>query len=105
MLKSELNVFEEILQNNLYLLIQIVTIVGQIVIVTFGGRALRTQALSINQHIACGIIAAFSLVINFVVKLLPFDAEERRKDGSKVSIGGIITRTRSRTRTLPRRPE
>lgn len=105
LLKSELNVFEGILQNNLYLVIQIITVVGQIVIVTFGGRALRTQSLTINQHIACAIIASFSLVINLIVKLLPFDADERKKDGAKVSEGGIIRRSMSRSRTLPRRPE
>jgi len=82
LLKSELNVFEGIFNNYLYIAVQVFIVVGQIVMVTFGGRALRTQPLTLMQHVVCILIGATSLLISFVIKLLPFDVEdEKTKEG------------------------
>ena len=74
--KDEWNVFTGILGNWLYILIQTIIIVGQIILVTFGGRAVRTHALSIKQHTECLLISALTLVWGFFVKLLPIDVSE-----------------------------
>lgn len=96
--KKELNIFENIFDNYLYIFVQLFIVAGQIVMVQFGGRALRTQPLTVSQHLACMLIAALSLVIGFIIKLLPFDTEDSK---SRTSIG-LATRTRStKKNTLP----
>ena len=75
--KDEYNVFTGIFGNWLYLLIQTIIVVGQIILVTFGGRAVRTHALSVSQHCMCIGIAACTLVWGFFVKLLPIDVSEK----------------------------
>lgn len=79
--RSELNVFENIFNNVYYILIQFVIIIGQILMVTFGGRALRTHPLSFNQHLGCILIASLSLVVGFIVKILPIGIDEHIEGG------------------------
>ena len=78
--KTEYNVFSGILGNWLYLLIQTIILVGQVILVTFGGRAVRTHALSVTQHCHCLLIASMTLVWGFFVKLLPIDVSEKVED-------------------------
>ena len=78
--KNEYNVFTGIMGNWLYLLIQGIIIVGQIILVTFGGRAVRTHALSVTQHFHCLLIASMTLVWGLFVKLLPIDVSEKVED-------------------------
>ena len=102
--KDEYNVFSGILGNWLYLLIQSVIVIGQIILVTFGGRAVRTHALSVQQHCYCLLISSLTIVWGFLVKLLPIDVSEkveedddRRKtpDTYKKTIGlGYMSRGR-----------
>ena len=75
--QNEINVFEGIKDNIYYIFVQSFIILGQILLVTFGGRAVRTQPLSISQHIACALIASLSLVVGFFVKLIPFYKDEK----------------------------
>ena len=49
---------------------------GQVIIVTFGGRALRVHRLSITQHLECLGIGALTLVVGFFVKFIPIDTRE-----------------------------
>ena len=81
--KDEYNVFTGILGNWLYILIQTIIIVGQVILVTFGGRAVRTHALSIKQHCECLGISALTLVWGFFVKLLPIDVTEPSTEGEE----------------------
>lgn len=111
--KREVNVFEGIFNNYLYIVVQLIIVVGQVLMVTLGGRALRTQPLSLNQHLACIAIGAFTLVVSFCVKQLPFhDEEEKAKEmreglkrrGTYEHLSrGMSSRIKSRTksRTLP----
>ena len=102
--KDEYNVFSGILGNWMYLLIQSVIVIGQIILVTFGGRAVRTHALSVQQHCYCLLISSLTIVWGFLVKLLPIDVSEkveedddRRKtpDTYKKTIGlGYMSRGR-----------
>jgi hypothetical protein len=81
--KDELNVFTGILGNWLYILIQSIIICGQIILVTFGGRAVRTHPLSIKQHAYCLLISSLTLVWGFFVKLLPIDVSEEITEGEE----------------------
>lgn len=83
LLRSEINIFENIFNNYLYILIQFIILAGQIVMVTYGGRALRTHSLSLYQHLGCILIASLSLLVGLLVKLLPIglDEEEESKAG------------------------
>ena len=74
--KSEKNVFEHIFNNPIYIVIQLITVLGQILIVTFGGRAMRTHALTIWQHLECGLISSLTLLVGYGVKFFPFASEE-----------------------------
>ena len=75
--QNEINVFEGIKDNIYYILVQSFIILGQILLVTFGGRAVRTQPLSISQHINCALIDSLSLVDKFFVKLLPLNKNKK----------------------------
>ena len=75
--QKDVNIFEGIKDNIYYILVQSFIVFGQIILVTFGGRAVRTQPLSILQHIACALIASLSLGIGYLVKLIPFDMGEK----------------------------
>ena len=81
--KDELNVFTGICGNWLYILIQSIIFGGQIILVTFGGRAVRTHALSLKQHIDCLLISSMTLVWGFFVKLLPIDVTEESTEGEE----------------------
>ena len=81
--KDELNVFTGIMGNWLYILIQSIIFGGQIILVTFGGRAVRTHALSLKQHIDCLLISSMTLVWGFFVKLLPIDVTEESTEGEE----------------------
>ena len=81
--KDELNVFTGIMGNWLYILIQSIIIVGQMILVTFGGRAVRTHPLSLKQHGVCLFISALTLVWGFIVKLLPIDVTEESTEGEE----------------------
>ena len=81
--KDELNVFTGIMGNWLYILIQSIIFGGQIILVTFGGRAVRTHALSLKQHVDCLLISSMTLVWGFFVKLLPIDVTEESTEGEE----------------------
>ena len=74
--KTDYNVLSGILGNWYYIFIQCFIIVGQIILVTFGGRAVRTHALSLMQHLQCFGIASLTLVIGLIVKFIPIDTSE-----------------------------
>ncbi len=85
--KKEFNVFSGIFSNSLYLIVQGGIVLGQILIVTFGGRAVRVHPLTVHQHLACALLASLSLVFCYIVKLMPFDDGEPvavYKDGSGI---------------------
>lgn len=83
LLRSEINIFENIFNNWLYLFIQAIILAGQIVMVTFGGRALRTHPLTLNQHLGCIGIASISLIVGVLIKLLPLGLDEETKESGR----------------------
>jgi Ca2+ transporting ATPase len=67
----EFNVFEGFFNNWLFLMIEIITIVVQIVLVEIGGEAVKTSRLTPTQHGYCILIGFGSIIVGFLLKLLP----------------------------------
>ncbi|KAF0700240.1 hypothetical protein As57867_009159, partial [Aphanomyces stellatus] len=67
---DELNVFEGIFQNQLFLGISIAQVVMQVCIVQFGGLVFGCVALSWSQWLACLVIGALSLPVGLALRCL-----------------------------------
>ena len=81
--KNQYNVLSGILGNWYYIFIQSFILVGQVIMVTFGGRAVRTQRLSVMQHLECLGIASLTLIVGLFVKFIPIDTTEEEPEGEK----------------------
>ena len=98
--KHEKNVFKGIFENYYYIFIQILIIVGHLLIVAFGGRAVRTRPLNLTQHLLCVLIASLTLIQAYLIKFLPFYIEEEIREKKSY----LFSRTRKKvSRTLPTR--
>jgi Ca2+ transporting ATPase len=82
---DEVNVFKGIMNNGYYICVQLFIIVGQIAIVTFGGRAVRVKRLSMVQHCQCIIIASMSLVFGIIVRSICNCMNERKVKVNNIS--------------------
>jgi len=89
--REEKNVFEGIFDNYLFVLIQCIIIGGQILMVTFGGRALRTHSLTIFQHFCCIIIGSLTLVVGLIAKSLSSTFIEEEEEEIKGSLRNIAS--------------
>ena len=65
---DELNVFANIGNNYLFILIVIGIFACQLFIVQFGGKAVQLVPLTTSQHLMCVIIGALSLVNGVIIK-------------------------------------
>jgi Ca2+-transporting ATPase len=70
-LEKELNVFDGMFRNPLFVYITILTVVIQMLMVEFGGKIVKSKALNTNQNIFCIVVGAFELVVGLVIKFLP----------------------------------
>lgn len=66
--KDEFNVFEEVGDNYLFIVIVIAIFVCQLFIVQTGGRALMLVPLTMRQHIICILIGATAIPAGFIFK-------------------------------------
>lgn len=66
--REDLNVFGNIANNYLFILIVVGIFVCQLFIIQFGGRALKLVPLTTNQHLVCIAIGALSLVNGVFLK-------------------------------------
>lgn len=66
--KDEVNIFSDIGNNYLFMIIVVAIFFCQLFIVQFGGKALMLVPLSFSQHFACICIGLLSLVNGFVLK-------------------------------------
>jgi Ca2+ transporting ATPase len=102
--QKELNVFEGILDNNIYLGVQAFIVLGQIIMVQYGGRALRTHPLTFKQHLACIIVASSSLIASYVGKKIEYMKEEKLPNENdiveKINSIKIIDRLPSRGKSF-----
>lgn len=65
------NVFSRLHKHKLFLGVWIFSFLVQIMIVTFGGRAIKVEPLSITQWLRCILVGLFPLVWAFLFNLLP----------------------------------
>jgi Ca2+-transporting ATPase len=75
-LKRNESVFDGLFNNYYYIIVQLFIIIGQVILVTFGGRAVRTKRLSLYQHFICILIASLTLVVGFVTKKIMWNVDE-----------------------------
>lgn len=68
---DNLNIFKNIFHNQIFIIIQIVVIFGQIAIVEFGGVAFGTVGLSWQQWLTTVLIGSLSLPIGVIIRLIP----------------------------------
>ncbi|CAD8137228.1 unnamed protein product [Paramecium octaurelia] len=69
--KTELNVFEGFFNNWLFISVITGTIVVQILIVEFGGKAVKVTPLDFAHHFICILIGMCSLAIGYLIKQIP----------------------------------
>ncbi|KAF9201242.1 hypothetical protein BGZ49_008533, partial [Haplosporangium sp. Z 27] len=68
---DSLNIFKNLHNNKIFLLVQLIVIGGQFIIVQFGGQAFKTVALSSEQWLITILIGSLSLPVGLVLRLLP----------------------------------
>ncbi|KAI9319013.1 PMCA-type calcium-translocating P-type ATPase [Dichotomocladium elegans] len=68
---ATVNIFAHITKDWLFLAIQLGVIVGQFLIVTFGGIAFSTTPLTAMQWLATVLIGALSLPVGLLIRILP----------------------------------
>lgn len=68
---GSINVFKNIFGNWIFIAVQVAVIVGQILIVTFGGIAFKTTPLTPVQWLATVLIGALSIPVGTVIRMLP----------------------------------
>lgn len=66
----EFNVFKGFFNNGLFLFIIISTLLVQTALVQYGGAAVRTVPLTLDQHLICLGIGMFSLINGVITKAL-----------------------------------
>ncbi|KAI1293186.1 hypothetical protein EDD11_008498 [Mortierella claussenii] len=68
---DSINVFKNLYNNKIFILVQLIVIGGQYVIVQFGGQAFKTVPLTLNQWLITLAIGSLSLPVGLVLRLLP----------------------------------
>ncbi|KAI8890213.1 PMCA-type calcium-translocating P-type ATPase, partial [Backusella circina FSU 941] len=68
---TSINVFKDIFDNWIFVAVQVVVVLGQFLIVTFGGIAFKTVPLTLDQWIITVLIGALSIPIGTIIRLVP----------------------------------
>jgi P-type Ca2+ transporter type 2B len=71
LLYLELNVFENFFNNSMFLFIIGLTFVVQIILIEYGGEAVKCTSLTIGQHLMCIGIGFLSIVFGYFAKRIP----------------------------------
>ena len=66
---NELNVFANFLNNPLFLIIMISTLIIQYLCVEFGGQSLKTVPLTFHEHLICLGLGSLSIFAGFFFKM------------------------------------
>lgn len=69
--EGELNVFEGMFRNPLFIIILILTCVIQMAMVEYGGAAVKAYPLNTRQNFICFSIGSLELIVGFVIKFIP----------------------------------
>ncbi|EPB81850.1 hypothetical protein HMPREF1544_11434 [Mucor circinelloides 1006PhL] len=68
---NQLNIFKGVYQNKFFMLIFSISVIGQVVIVCYGGTAFQTVRLSKNHWFLCVLIGLASIPIGVLIRLVP----------------------------------
>lgn len=68
---SKLNIFSNIMANKFYLIITMLIVVGQVILVFFGGVAFQTTPVSSRSWGISILVGFFSLPLGVMIRLLP----------------------------------
>jgi Ca2+ transporting ATPase len=68
---GEFNVFEGMLRNPLFIVITLFTFGIQMVMVEYGGAAVKAYPLNTRQNLICLVIGGMELIIGVVIKFIP----------------------------------
>ncbi|KAI8137844.1 PMCA-type calcium-translocating P-type ATPase [Fennellomyces sp. T-0311] len=68
---NTINVFKDIFDNWIFIAVQVVVVLGQVLIVTFGGIAFKTVPLTPMQWLVTVLIGALSIPVGTIIRLLP----------------------------------
>ncbi|CAG8616087.1 13734_t:CDS:2 [Rhizophagus irregularis] len=72
-LDNKKNIFEGVLANKFLMIIFVIMVVGQFLIVQFGGAAFQVEPLSIKEWVVSVILGFLSIPIGFLIRLIPTD--------------------------------
>lgn len=67
----EFNVFSNFFNNPMFFVIVFITVFVQIVLVQYGGEAVKCTPLTLSQHALCIGIGILALVFGYLAKLIP----------------------------------
>jgi Ca2+-transporting ATPase len=70
-INDELNIFHDIFNNWIFIAVQVIVILGQIILVNYGGTAFSTVPLNAAEWVISIVIGALSLPVGFILRLLP----------------------------------
>ncbi|RGB37817.1 hypothetical protein C1646_621667 [Rhizophagus diaphanus] len=70
-LDNKKNIFEGVLANKFLMIIFVIMVVGQFLIVQFGGAAFQVEPLSIKEWVVSVILGFLSIPIGFLIRLIP----------------------------------
>ncbi|CAO3640447.1 unnamed protein product [Cunninghamella echinulata] len=73
-----LNVFSNIHRHGLFIIVQVFVILGQFLIVTYGGIAFKTVPLTGEQWLITVLLGALSLPVGTIIRLIPDCGCERK---------------------------
>ena len=69
--KDQINVFSGIFDNYLFVCVMIFTFVMQMILVEFGGRAVKTYPLTFVENLMCIALGSGELLWHIVIKAVP----------------------------------
>jgi Ca2+-transporting ATPase len=75
---NTMNVFKDIFNNWIFIAVQVIVVLGQYLIVTFGGIAFKTVPLTGEQWLITILIGSLSLPVGTIIRLIPDCGCERR---------------------------
>lgn len=72
-INDEFNIFEGFFNNAMFVAIWIIIVLGQFLIVQFGGSALKVHELGLTstQWVICMVVGFFTLPFNVLLKCMP----------------------------------
>ncbi|KAF9114263.1 hypothetical protein BGX27_011314 [Mortierella sp. AM989] len=68
---DSINIFKNLHNNKIFILVQFIVVGGQFIIVQFGGQAFKTVPLTSGQWLVTVLIGSLSLPIGLILRLLP----------------------------------